>query len=419
MVDRNVMMEPERKRRSRCRLIRLAREVSSSVYRALTSSLQCSCSHNIHLGLASRSVDLLHGEADEGVIQRFSFRLALTYEAADKQTGNVQVSWEEVLVRALPKETMRSNTPAAKPSSKPQVTGVKQERAGVAFGQSTSNTPTGAPQPTATMGVQKTVSNSPARVSNSTAKLDEYINLCDRIRRQKQKALDSYGMIRDQTPQAPRDFNVYPKQSSSSDGQTWSAVSLREVLERPLMYPHMSCTARLHLAALISSSFLQLHQTPWLPDDLCSSDILFIKKGDEVDYEHAFVLRGHPESGHKASSKPSRRASSTLRSLGILLLELRLGGTLDSFRIPYEKSVGGGRNPEYDCMTVDRLLEQKDKVGGDYALAVRCCVWGDFGRQIDLDNDEFREEMYEKVVALLESDLSRVTWSSAQRLEDG
>ncbi|KAF6802904.1 hypothetical protein CSOJ01_11276 [Colletotrichum sojae] len=73
MVDRNVKMEPERKRRSQGRLIRIAREVYVSVYRALVSGLQCSCSHRLHLGLASRSVDLPHGEADEGVIQRLSF----------------------------------------------------------------------------------------------------------------------------------------------------------------------------------------------------------------------------------------------------------------------------------------------------------------------------------------------------------
>ncbi|KAF6803916.1 hypothetical protein CMUS01_14972 [Colletotrichum musicola] len=415
MVDRNIKMEPERKRRSQGRLIRIAREVSGSVYRALVSSLQCSCSHRLHLGLASRSVDIPHGEADDGVIQRLSFRLAVTFETIDKESINANVSWEEVLVRALPKETICSVTPSG---SNPQVTGVKKKLVSFAVTQSSSNTPTGVAQRTATMVVQKTVSSSSPGVGNSMAKLDEHINLCASIRRsQKQKALDCYGMIRDRTPQAPRDFYVYPKQSSSSDGQTWSIVSLREVLERPLLYPHMSYTAKLHLAAMISSSFLQLHQTPWLPDDLCSSNILFLKKGVDVDYEHAFVLRRQPEGGHKASSKANVRTSSTLRSLGILLLELRLGGTLESFRIPYEKSVGDERNPTYDSMVVDRLLDRNDKVGENYALAVRCCVWGDFGRQIDLDNDDFREEMYEKVVALLESDLSRATWSSGERRE--
>ncbi|KAK2735429.1 hypothetical protein CKAH01_01810 [Colletotrichum kahawae] len=418
VIDRNIQMEPERKLRSQGRLMRLVREISGSVYRALRSSFQCSCAHEVHLGLASRSVELAQKDEDEDFIQKLAFQLALTYDKTEKAENDEKdqsepVAWEELRVQALPRGTAQPLTPVGRPS-KTKMSGMGKSKS-VSFTMSHSATATATATclgQTSTMVFQQ--SSSSLSISSSNSGLHDHINLCERIRRsQKQLAFDCYGMIRDRSGQMCREFGVYP--TFGSDRDRWSIVSLREVLERPLEFPHMPVSAKLHLAAMIASSFLQLHQTPWLPDILTSRDILFLKRGAELQYEHAFVMKGlneRPEDKPKGNnSAPSSRCPALL-ALGILLLELNLGRTIESLRIQYETPPPGAPRLMYDSMTAQRLLQERQMDSLNYKSAVQRCIGGEFARsKLDLNDEDFRQEIYEKVVALLETDLKNATWS--------
>ncbi|KAJ0353549.1 hypothetical protein KNSL1_001979 [Colletotrichum chrysophilum] len=276
LIDRNIKMEPERKLRSQGRLMRLVRELSASVYRALRSSFQCSCAHEVHLGLVSRSVELAQKDEDEDVIQKLAFQLALTYDKIEKTANDEKepcerVAWEEVRVQALPKATAQTLT---------------------------------------------------------------------------------------------------------SVGRTSKTK---------------------------------------MPEILTSRDILFFKRGEELQYEHAFVMKGlqeRLEDKQKGNnSAPSSRCPALL-ALGILLLELNLGRTIESLRIQYETPPPGAPRLMYDSMTAQRLLQERQMDSLNYKSAVQRCIGGEFARpKLDLNDEDFRQEIYEKVVALLETDLKNATWS--------
>lgn len=403
-------MEPERRLRSQGRLTRVVREISGSVYRALRSSFECSCAHEVHLGLASRSVELAQKDEDEDIIQKLDFQLRLTYDktetaANDEKKQYERVGWEEVRVQALPKGPVQTLAPVGRPSK------TKSKSVSFTMSHSATATTTCVGQ-TSTMVFQQSFSS--LSIGSSNLGLHDHINLCERIRRsQKQLAFDCYGMIRDRSGQMCREFGVYPSFGSYRD--QWSVISLREVLERPLEFPHMSVSAKLHLAAMIASSFLQLYQTPWLPEILTSRDILFLKRGAELQYEHAFVMKGlHERLEDKQkgnNSAPSSRCPALL-ALGILLLELNLGRTIELLRIQHETPPPGAPRLMYDSMTAQRLLQERQMDSLNYKSAVQRCIGGEFARpKLDLNDEDFRQEIYEKMVALLETDLKNATWS--------
>ncbi|KAJ0370676.1 hypothetical protein COL154_001050 [Colletotrichum chrysophilum] len=314
LIDRNIKMEPERKLRSQGRLMRLVRELSASVYRALRSSFQCSCAHEVHLGLVSRSVELAQKDEDEDVIQKLAFQLALTYDKIEKTANDEKepcerVAWEEVRVQALPKATAQTLTSVGR-TSKTKMPG---------------------------MGKSKSVSFTMSHSATAT---------------------------------------------TTCIGQTSTMV--------------------------VQQSFSSLKI-------LTSRDILFFKRGEELQYEHAFVMKGlqeRLEDKQKGNnSAPSSRCPALL-ALGILLLELNLGRTIESLRIQYETPPPGAPRLMYDSMTAQRLLQERQMDSLNYKSAVQRCIGGEFARpKLDLNDEDFRQEIYEKVVALLETDLKNATWS--------
>ncbi|KAF4877250.1 hypothetical protein CGCSCA1_v003779 [Colletotrichum siamense] len=411
LINRNIQMEPERKMRSQGRLMRLVREASGSVYRALRFGFQCNCAHDIHLCLASRSALLAQKDEDEDIIQKLIFQLALTYDRAEKAVHLARdpcglISWEEIRVQALPRSTNLNLTPNGWPPKIGVPNMGEPESVGFTMSHSSATTTAACTGQMSTLVFQQSLSPSFSATG--------HVNLCERIRQsQKRLAFDCYGNIRDRSSQLSREFGVYPAFGLGRD--QWSTVSLREVLERPLEFPHMSVSAKLHLAAMIASSFLQLHQTPWLPEILTSHDILFLKRGAELRYEHAFVMKGLHEKLEDTqkgnNSAPSSRCPPLL-ALGILLLELNLGRTIESLRIQYETPPPGAPRLMYDSMTAQRLLQERQMDSLNYKSAVQRCIWGEFARQkLDLNDEDFRQEIYEKVVALLETDLKNATWS--------
>ncbi|KAF9877553.1 hypothetical protein CkaCkLH20_04688 [Colletotrichum karsti] len=423
LIDRNVKMEPDRRLRSQGRLITLIREISGSLYRAMKSSFQCSCAHDVHLGLTSHTTAIAQDDGDEDIIQKIAFQFALTFKSERKTQGsgksNMQLSWEKVRVQALPQVADHNVTPTERhfKSRKTGRDGSKVVGSALPSFQE-AVPPTAASNRTSRFGQTSTMvvqeSLSALSVGHSSTNPNNLINMCEVIRKgQKQICFDCFGMINDRTATTYREFGVYPVLSNEY-GQ-WSTVSLREILEQPLDYPHLSFTAKLQLAVVVSSSFLKLQQTPWLPEILTSRHILFLKNDNQLSYENAFIMKRLPENPQEDEdnmNSTSISRSPALLALGLLLLELILGCTVEALRIPQDETPGGAAGLMPGYITAQRVLRQQTIGSMNYSSAVQRCICGEFARPtLDLNDDGFRQEIYEKVVVLLETDLRSATWS--------
>ncbi|KAJ0162462.1 hypothetical protein CTA2_4508 [Colletotrichum tanaceti] len=247
MLEQNIKMEPQRRRRSQGRLIRLLHDVSGSVYRALRSGLFCTCNHNLHLRLSSPCSTAGRDADDETILQKIEFELALTY-----------------------------TTDSEKPTASATTTCIQQTATATAI---------------------------LSALSSLDVKTVQGTNLCAEIgRNQKQVAFDSYGIVHDQAGKKVRMFGVYPQPITESP-DSWSVGSPKDVLANPHKSTPMSTPHRLHLAEVVSSSLLQLHQRPWVLDFLTSRVIVFLKKGPdaEVMYTDIFIARSLPERALESS----------------------------------------------------------------------------------------------------------------------
>jgi len=231
--------------------------------------------------------------------------------------------------------------------------------------------------------------------------------------------------------------------ATAGDAGRQSVISLREVLERKEGF-FLSYRDRLQIAVTISSSVLQLHGSPWLANDTLSShDIYFFvnaganKRGNSevtVLREEPFLMKcdtsGAPivaaASSAGTCSPPSTKhlellslgvttsalsCNKTLLSLGYLLLELVSNeNTLDPFRhSPTPRSGGIITASLPDYLAAHRALVRVVLPSDNYRGAVSRCLQGGLhklGR--GLESEDFCQEVYSEVVALLERDLESI-----------
>ena len=235
------------------------------------------------------------------------------------------------------------------------------------------------------------------------------LDLCQKIKSaRKQAQFDYYGVIIDQSLLGTREYAVYPVSVPEFEStRHWSVITLREILEQKGDFPHLPYRDRLQLAVVISSSVLQLHGSPWLPNVFSSCEICFVKKRGRLVYDQPFIMKNLP------GNEPGRRrdeiivpfqCNPALLSLGILLIELVLGKTLASLRTPQEASLAG-ESPLVDYITAQRVAGQIRMTSLNYGTAVTRCISGDLHRDGGFDAEDFCQDVYSGVVALLEKDL--------------
>lgn len=160
--------------------------------------------------------------------------------------------------------------------------------------------------------------------------------------------------------------------------------------------------ARLELAVILASTALQLHTTPWLDSKWTAQCIRFANGS----LQHPFVSRAYP-GGIAATEVPESRGSPvrnrSIFGLGVLLLELAVGRSIDCFKNS-EQPI-----PSEDFLIASQLLDElKDNEGPGYLDAAQACIFCNFGSKakiLDLVNDSFRQAVYEDVIVPLESDL--------------
>ncbi|KAL8776830.1 MAG: hypothetical protein Q9194_002919 [Teloschistes cf. exilis] len=160
--------------------------------------------------------------------------------------------------------------------------------------------------------------------------------------------------------------------------------------------------ARLELAVMLASTALQLHTTPWLDSNWTAKCIQFANGS----LQHPFVSRAYP-AGIIATEVPESRGSPvrnrSIFGLGILLLELAVGRSIDCFKNSEQPL------PSEDFFIASQLLDElKDNEGPGYLDAAQACIFCNFGSKakiLDLGNDSFRQAVYEDVIVPLENDV--------------
>ncbi|KAK3998033.1 hypothetical protein QBC44DRAFT_303151 [Cladorrhinum sp. PSN332] len=86
LMDLNVELQPERRRRSQGRMLKLVREVSGSIYNAIRMAWVCACPIPHHVGLAlkllSQPESAIPEDDEEDIAKAFDFHLIASYNAS-------------------------------------------------------------------------------------------------------------------------------------------------------------------------------------------------------------------------------------------------------------------------------------------------------------------------------------------------
>lgn len=430
LTDRNIELEPSRRIRSQVKLFRILRGLANSLYRALQSSLACGCKHDLGIKLERRTVDITPIDEDERIICELAFQFVVS--SLSRSEILPTRTWQKVLVKATPPpppSPLPSPSPRCDPQQLPPLYPARiqqrrpRTRKTVSFGFSQLSTMAST---TTTLG-QAATHTSVARAIhslNSTmesivlSNITTTINLCENLQKVQQcptaQGDASCGIIIDQhLSKTCRKYNVYHVLQPTD----FSLLSLHRILEHkdkdnPIPYPD-----QLHLAAVISSNLLQFHSTSWVPEALDSHQIFFIVTDDGPIYSHPFFLKlKEPLNSTQPSSTADGSATCVLDrdpkllSLGLLLIELILGQTLDSLKT----GTGPGIFPEgslgWKYVIAQSVLPRVKTKSLNYYTAVVRCIDGDFHSRraaadgTGLDSESLCEEVYSGVVALLEKD---------------
>ena len=188
-------------------------------------------------------------------------------------------------------------------------------------------------------------------------------------------------------------------------------MTLREILSRGMSpypgdgprAPLSTLKSRLELAATLSSTALQLQNTPWLDSDWNSEDVLFHTGIAAHPYiTKLFDTDAGQREGLEKIGEPTPVRNKTIFNLGVLLLEIFFRRPLDHFKTAADSPIFT------EFSIAKRLVESlAEEASARYADAVTACIYGDFGRGVkdhNFDNDAFRQAVYDHVITPLEED---------------
>ncbi|KAF4628215.1 hypothetical protein G7Y89_g9938 [Cudoniella acicularis] len=198
-------------------------------------------------------------------------------------------------------------------------------------------------------------------------------------------------------------------------------ISLEKLFENSTK-PSLSRKQRFRLTVVLASSLLQLQTTPWLTEKLEKRDIFFECYGCSVLADQPYIYHYFPSI--KFPSAPSSDAGATqptsgfaartsLVHLGILLLELCFGETIESredLRSSY--LVDGKAHDQTNFLTArDWICEVEEEAGLDFQSAVKCCF--DLYVKPNWTDAKFTQSIYAGVVQPLEKVVAELGWGDA------
>lgn len=407
--------------------MRFFQDTTKSVYNALESSLSCNCRHphgvNLRLFAPQR---ILRREDKAALLRNLDFHLALSYfpnEMIGPQYG--PWNWAEMVLRSVgfPESPSLPSNVQTQPMP-PQKQGKHTKR--VEFAKQFTLGASVGPTVAAVNMFNPLSSNSILNGPKTRRTMVQLPNLCHTISTV-QEDIDCYGHISDQSVMEYGRFGVYHVQCSKESG-SHSLLSIEKVIENlSLSTPGPSLTQKLSLASVITSSILQLHETPWLPEVLTSRDIYLLQRDGKMDYERIYVgsrlpchrlpmvktpySNTHPPDTSNTNPPKASFGNRTMWALLTLLVELILWKPLNDL-VSWDTNHEHDPHPNqiFDFTTkegaqrVGSLLDKVDyAVGQEYQSAVKCCLRYAFGYpDLDLNHNDWHEEIYNKVIVPIE-----------------
>ncbi|KAI1774168.1 hypothetical protein F4818DRAFT_452259 [Hypoxylon cercidicola] len=225
-------------------------------------------------------------------------------------------------------------------------------------------------------------------VTLSATAIKPITNLCDSL---DDDNTPCYGYL-------PHDHcRYYVYRVSRQDAGTSNSVTLEQIFQgRVLKAP--SRRQRLSLSFIISSSFLQILNTPWLTASWAKSDIMFMSDPNEpgtyaLDRPHL-----HRNLAERDQKQSDENITKSLRQLCIILLELYFGKLLEDQPCRKRWPPVDDENAKFAldvAAALDWLPEVEGEAGHNYASAVGWCL-------LATRPSRWRQEMLRKVVKPLE-----------------
>ncbi|KAH7165847.1 hypothetical protein EDB81DRAFT_680092 [Dactylonectria macrodidyma] len=406
----SITLQPGRQKLSRGKLFKVLRDLASSIWRALHSSISCNDSHHISLELATRLIDIGHDGEDEKILRDAQFKVAISFEVNDGAAS--RRFWDEVNIKTALLSPEAPETPPIVKNSK--------LKKGVSFSLNSRLSFMSPAKPLPLVKSALAIITEPATniAYIKTTQNHTPLNLCMAVKSSREARPVCYGHLID-SGCTNRHFQVCPL-GFIANSEEWSIISLHDVLGgKNGLQPLISLVAKVRLALSIASSVLQLSKTPWLPEVLTSKNVHFFRRGSSLSYEHPFLIQSLPgdprESPETRTTTPEASCTlmnnPTLFALGILLLEIISGANLDNLRGSDDKVIGDdASNITRDFIAAHKLLERRGGIIDPVykAVVVRCIECTEVK---GLDDDDFRQKVYDSVVMELETLLDHMKLS--------
>lgn len=211
-------------------------------------------------------------------------------------------------------------------------------------------------------------------------------------------------------------LGLFRPQAPIIDKDSFSMLSLRDILNKKQGAPHLSIANRQRLAASLAIGLLRLHGTPWLNKQWGHREITFFSNGGRVLVEHPFLsTKLDPSSTTRRPvvyfTPSAAIRNESLFALGILLIELCLHQPFENLLLPADLNADGTKHTTTEYCAALRLLDTiTGEASLEYVEVTRQCIECHFNQgAASLDNDVFREAVYDNVVMVLEEEASRFT----------
>ncbi|KAK4629102.1 hypothetical protein CLAFUW4_07777 [Fulvia fulva] len=199
------------------------------------------------------------------------------------------------------------------------------------------------------------------------------------------------------------------------DQASFSVCTLASILKEPSCTRRKLNSADAHrLAIPLASGMLRLHDTPWLSPGWSKQDISLIRHNGKVLSEHAFISQNMslPKTTPPPSSTSTDKVASllirnpTLFALGIILIELCMGKSIDELHEADELDANGSKNALSEYRTADRLIQMEeisDRLGSRWNDVVRRCIYCDLNQsKVSLQDRSFQQAVHSDIVGELE-----------------
>ncbi|KAE9374642.1 hypothetical protein N431DRAFT_464877 [Stipitochalara longipes BDJ] len=241
--------------------------------------------------------------------------------------------------------------------------------------------------------------------------------------------LDCQGKLRGVYP-----FEHHPKLHKDT-------ISLAEILSSSSFQSALSLKERLILGAILASSYLQLQATPWLRSSWSKEDIIFNADRDTDTFRWfdagspciAHTFQPEPPSSttgdemqgiesnvgpHQHPTSSKHRGNSSLLALGIILMELYTGKTLQQYCTATSLSSTPAAGCDEHLVNIHNLyaahqwwaeLKDRGQLSHAYMSAVNHCLQGYLDFSVKEDEADFRQKVLSHVVLPVEEEMQIFT----------